>query len=79
MLPVNNFIPICVCLFSHLNYLTNISCVPSSQHLERIYPKILFIPSVPVWAIQQLTNNHDLEADHYNLNSKKLQTYSMLF
>lgn len=52
MLPVNNLIPVRISLFSHLNYLTNITGVPSSQHLERIYPKILFISSVSVWAIK---------------------------
>lgn len=72
MLPVNNLIPVCICLFSHLSYLTNVACVSSSQHLERIDPKILIIPCVSIYDLQQLTSKHKLEADHYNLNRKKV-------
>jgi len=71
MVAVNNFIPVCIHLFSHLNNLTNITCIPSSQHLERINPKILFSFSVSVWPTQQLTGKYELRAGHYNLNRKE--------
>lgn len=71
MLPANNFIPSCTYLFSHLNYLTNVTCIPSYQHLEKINPKILFLLTVAVWATQQLTSKHELKAGHYNLNRKE--------
>ena len=71
MLLVNNFIPLCNYLFSHLSYLTNITCMLSSQHLEKINPKIAFLLSVSLWATQQVISRSELKAGHYDLNRKE--------
>lgn len=71
MLPVNNFIPVCTNLFSHLTHLANITRIPSSQYLERINPKILFLQNVSVWTTQYLPGKHELKAGYYNLKRKE--------